>query len=118
MRIRNSKKTYKTGLRAESIARIFLVLKGYKIIASRLKTPVGEIDILALKNRTHVLIEVKYRKDKHTAMFAISQRQKQRLIKAAGYIMSNYGAKNIRFDAILLSGLWIKHITNAWGENF
>ena len=38
---------FKLGLSAESRAAMFLIAKGYRILARRFKTPIGEIDIVA-----------------------------------------------------------------------
>jgi uncharacterized protein UPF0102 len=38
---------FRTGISAESRAAAFLIAKGFRILARRWKTPVGEIDIIA-----------------------------------------------------------------------
>ena len=112
------KKTHQTGLWAEWIARLYLRCTGYKIIAHRLRTPVGEIDILAKKGDTWVIIEVKYRKTKTDAYHAITPHQQARLIKASLWISQQNNLPQttpIRFDAILLWGNHnLKHLKNAW----
>ena len=52
---------FRLGLSAESRAAMFLVAKGYRIVARRWKTPFGEIDIVARRRRTLVFVEVKAR---------------------------------------------------------
>ncbi len=44
-------RAYRRGLFAETIAALLLRLKGHRILARRYKTPVGEIDLVALKGR-------------------------------------------------------------------
>jgi putative endonuclease len=44
-----------------------LRLKGYAVVARRYKTPVGEIDLVALKGKRLAFIEVKRRKTKEDA---------------------------------------------------
>ena len=52
---------FRLGLSAESRAAMFLIAKGYRIVARRLKTPFGEIDIVARRRRALVFVEVKAR---------------------------------------------------------
>ncbi|KGM35390.1 YraN family protein, partial [Inquilinus limosus] len=47
------------GHRAERAAAWLLRAKGWRILARRLKTPLGEIDIVALRGRTVAFVEVK-----------------------------------------------------------
>jgi hypothetical protein len=54
-------RAYRHGLFAETIAALLLRLKGHRIIARRYKTPVGEIDLVALKGK-RLAFEVKQRK--------------------------------------------------------
>ena len=57
-------KAYRRGLFAETVAALLLRLKGYAIVARRYKTPVGEIDLVALKGKRLAFVEVKRRKTK------------------------------------------------------
>ncbi len=59
---RNFLAGFKFGLFAEKATMLFLWIKGYKIIAWRYKNNLGEIDIIALKGKFIVFIEVKARK--------------------------------------------------------
>jgi len=43
------------GRRAEARAMLFLRIRGYKILDTRVKTPLGEIDIIAYKKTTLLL---------------------------------------------------------------
>jgi putative endonuclease len=52
---------YRQGLRAETIAALFLRLKGYRILARRFTSPVGEIDLVARRGTSLVFVEVKAR---------------------------------------------------------
>jgi putative endonuclease len=67
------------GLSAESRAAIFLVAKGYRIVARRWKTPVGEIDIVARRRRALVFVEVKARERADDAAEAVTERSKRRI---------------------------------------
>ena len=49
------------GLSAESRAAAYLVAKGYRIVARRFRSPVGEVDIVARRRGVLVFVEVKAR---------------------------------------------------------
>jgi len=60
-------KAYRSGLFAETLTALLLRLKGQRIVAQRYRTPVGEIDLVALKGKRLAFIEVKRRKTKEEA---------------------------------------------------
>lgn len=83
-----------------------LRLRGYRIVSRRLRTPVGEIDLLARRGGVLAVIEVKARKDVATAAESVTERQKQRLIRAAGWVVSgrpDLAALELRFDVMLVA---------------
>lgn len=112
---------YRTGLYAEALCRLVLRLKGYRILAIRYKSPLGEIDIVALRRRCLVMVEVKARRSMQQAAEAIQPRQQQRLERAALDFLSHYPHLNghdIRFDIMLVpSGRLPTHIQDAWRPN-
>jgi putative endonuclease len=77
-----TKKTYQTGLAAQRICRLALRLKFYRILATRYKTPVGEIDIIAARGHTVVAVEVKARATREAAIESISPEQQSRIARA------------------------------------
>lgn len=100
----------------EQIARILLMIKGYKTIQSNLKTPVGEVDLLMRYKNTWVVVEVKYRKNLKWLDNGISKYQQQRLWRAARWIQVKYQLNDstpMRFDCIMFTRwAWPKHIQN------
>lgn len=110
---------HQRGILSEYLAILFLRLKFYKILLTRYKTYVGEIDIIAMKNDTIVFIEVKSKKKSNLQYDAIRKNQINRIKNAAlVYMASNkcYNKKsNMRFDLIVISdSIFINHIKNAW----
>lgn len=109
-------RAYRYGLWAEAWVVLFLSLKGYRLIARRWKTPVGEIDLLMRKNKTVAVIEVKYRALQNHALEAVSPRQLERLQRAAAYAQSRFprlAPLTWRFDMVALSPWrWPCHLTN------
>jgi len=68
---------------AEQIAAYWLRLKGYRILARRYRTPVGEIDLIVRNRSTLVFIEVKARRDIEAALNALGAHQRRRIERAA-----------------------------------
>ena len=61
------------GRNAETVAAWFLRLKGYRILARRVRTHVGEIDLIARHGDTLVFVEVKARRALDSAVIAFSK---------------------------------------------
>ncbi|HEY8190718.1 MAG TPA: YraN family protein [Micavibrio sp.] len=109
--------SYQAGLRAESFAAWFLRLKGYRIVERRVKTPVGEIDLIARRGKALIFVEVKGRGTMVEALESIHSRQTRRIIRAAEYYLVRQKElyAEIRFDVVALEfPLKIKHIQSAF----
>ena len=108
----------KRGRRAESLAALFLRLKGYSILARNLRTPMGEIDLIARKHGIIAFVEVKARADMDAALSAVSPRSWQRISRAADYWMARHPAHiddAWRYDIVAISGYkWPCHVPDAW----
>lgn len=103
---------------AEFCAAWGLRLRGYRIVAARYRTPVGEIDLIARKGKVLAFIEVKARADLSSALQAVTPRMQSRIVRAANYYVSQH--KNLtdlemRFDLIAIAPPfgW-RHLDNAW----
>ncbi|WP_298377763.1 YraN family protein [Azospirillum sp.] len=103
---------------AEELCRLALRLKGYRILANRLRTPLGEIDIVARRGQTIAMVEVKARRDWDSANEAVNARQRGRLARAAHvYLAANpqYAGYVLRFDVMLVTPWsWPRHLIDAW----
>ncbi|WP_448207034.1 YraN family protein [Azospirillum sp. sgz302134] len=103
---------------AETLCRLALRLKGYRILENRLRTPMGEIDIVARRGTTLAVVEVKARADWDTANEAVGARQRGRLARAAHvYLAANpqYAGYVLRFDVMLVTPWsWPRHVQDAW----
>lgn len=112
------RKAWKWGLYAETICSFILRLKGYKIIAKRYKTKVGEIDLIASRARTLVFIEVKARPSLEAGLLSISDRQRLRIQNAAEIFLSRWRKKQfkaMRFDVMVVVPWRLPHhLVNAW----
>lgn len=108
--------SYQTGIFAEFIAKLFLMLHGFKILKHRYITGKytgrAEIDLIAKKNNLIIFVEVKKRKSINQAFDAISNKQIQRLRNAAEtYIAQTNWKGDTRFDVIIITPFkirWVK----------
>jgi putative endonuclease len=102
----------------EYVALIHLMLKGYRILGFRLKTPRGEIDILAQKGQRLAVVEVKSRMTIEAAVESVSAIQRERLWQA-GLALQARKAQLARLDLnidlyTLVPGQWPRHAINAF----
>jgi putative endonuclease len=106
------------GLRAELVAGLWLRLKGYRILARSLRTPVGEIDIVARRGQVLAIVEVKARASLEEAAAALAPRQRRRLSRAAEVLLQRHPVLRelaLRFDVLLIApGRRPRHILDAW----
>ncbi|MFE0758634.1 YraN family protein [Inquilinus sp. NPDC058860] len=107
------------GLRAERAAAWLLRAKGWRILARRLKTPLGEVDIVARRGRTVAFVEVKARPDLAAGMLALQPRQRERLQRAAILFLAQQPryaqGHDLRFDLVVVRPWrWPVHIADAW----
>ncbi|GAB6854018.1 YraN family protein [Asaia astilbis] len=86
-RQRRGSAAYAAGIDAEKRARAVLSQEGYDILASRCRTPFGEIDIVVALSGTLVFVEVKLRKTLDAAAYALQISQQKRLLQAAEFLI-------------------------------
>lgn len=109
--------TYQKGLGAEILTMASLIVRGYRILAWRYKTKVGEIDIIARRGRVVAFIEVKNRASMDEALFSLTPQMRRRIGQAARqYLTKKAGGTGLdyRFDLVAVSGFSVRHLDNAW----
>jgi len=111
------------GRRSETLAALSLVCKFYRVIGRRVKTRVGELDLVALSpSGVLCFIEVKARGLENDAVVALTMRQRARIARAAALYLAARPAlrhKAVRFDAMLVTPRrWPKHVKDAWRPEF
>jgi putative endonuclease len=106
------------GRKGETLAAWFLRLQGYRILESRYKTPVGEIDLIARRWGTTVFVEVKSRSGRQHERDALLAVKTSRIVRAAEYYIGRHPAlvaSSLRFDVIFLAPrMWPRHVRNAF----
>lgn len=107
----------------EDLAATFLRRKRLKIVARNVRTPVGEIDIIARNRQFLLFIEVKTRRTtSHGAPAeAVGATKQRQILRAAQWYLQQECVANLqpRFDVIsILAGSeppQIEHIEDAFG---
>lgn len=103
---------------AERLAAWSLRLRGYRVVARRYRTPLGEIDLIARRGQVLVFVEVKARGDLSRALAALGSRQQARAGRAAELFLlrhPNYVGCTLRFDLIAVRPWrWPHHLVDAW----
>jgi putative endonuclease len=107
------------GRRGEALAAVLLTLKLYRILGRRVRTHLGEIDLVARAPSGAVcFIEVKARPDFIMATESVLRRQQMRIARAAqSFLAARPWLANapIRFDIVTVSPRsWPRHVRNAW----
>ncbi|MDQ0247975.1 putative endonuclease [Sphingomonas kyeonggiensis] len=93
------------------------VLKGWKILDSRVRTPAGEVDLVVRRGNLIAFVEVKTRATAADLDHAIDEYRLARVAAAAEYLMPRYAGPgdDIRVDVILIAPRTLpRHIENAW----
>lgn len=110
-------KKFNFGLLAEYIVIFIYKIKFYQILAHRLRGYTGEIDIIALRGRTLVFIEVKARSSDIDDRL-VSINQQARIRRAAEVFLSRnlkYQNYLVRFDLVIIKPYKLPVIIkNAW----
>lgn len=105
------------GREGEAEAAMWLAAQGWRILAERVKTPRGEIDLIARKGALVAFVEVKWRARAADLDFAIDEHRLRRVAAAAEAIAHHYAKPedDLRIDVILLApGRKPTHIENAY----
>lgn len=111
------------GHTGESLAALWLRLKGYRILARRLKTRAGEIDLVAAAPFGPVcFIEVKARKLARAAADAVGESQQARIARAASLYLASrpqLARRGSRFDIVAVTprGFPVHH-RDVWRPDF
>jgi len=104
------------GRGAEDLVAEQLLAAGYTILAQRLRTKAGEIDLVAADARRLIFVEVKARPCFTEAAYAVSARQQARLLAAAGVALAmhpEWAREEMRFDVALIAGGAVQMIEDA-----
>ena len=108
------------GRRAETLAALWLSLKGYRIVARRFRGRTGELDLVARRGHRIAIVEVKARATRIAALEAVSAHQRKRIERAASEWLARQPQDvfSLRFDVIAIVPWRLPaHIMDAWRPN-
>ena len=95
-----------------------MTVKGYRIVARRYRTRLGEIDLIARRGTLVLIVEVKVRPTLEQAMEAIGRMSERRIDAAADlWLMRqpDYARLSLRFDMVaVLPRRWPVHVANVF----
>ena len=111
------------GHKSESLAALWLRLKGYRILARRLKTRAGEIDLVAAAPFGPVcFVEVKARGLARTAAESVGLTQQTRIARAASLYLASrphLSRRGARFDIVAIAPRALPvHYRDVWRPDF
>lgn len=105
------------GRSSEWLAALLLVAKGYRVLARRYRTELGEIDIVARRGRRLAFVEVKARPTLADCEAAIAPQAARRIRRAAELWLARHPADrecDIGFDVVfIVPRRWPRHIENG-----
>ncbi|MCK0206813.1 YraN family protein [Starkeya koreensis] len=94
------------GVDAEAAAAALFEAQGFAILARRVRTPRGEIDLVARRGDLLVFIEVKARASLRSAAESILPRQRKRIAGAAEIFLADHpelAQLDMRLDVVLVA---------------
>lgn len=101
------------GNKAEELAKKYLYDNGFEIVEQNFYSRFGEIDIIALKDKTLHFIEVKSAENYEKAIQNITPKKLSRLIKTGDvYIKKNSIQIDYMYDALVVSADQITYLEN------
>lgn len=105
-------------MQAEATAEAALTAEGWHVLARRLRTAAGEIDLVAERDGLLAIIEVKQRPTLADAAAALGPKQQARLAAAAGIVLGehpDWGRAGVRFDVLLVDAAGrVRRIADAF----
>lgn len=112
---------YERGMDGEAQAAAYLRQQGYEILCRNFRYQRAEIDILARRGTTLVVVEVKTRTNHFYEALSdtVSKKKIARLVRAADYFVRERGLEvEVRFDIIQLTGTPGRYALIHWEDAF
>ncbi|ANK74585.1 MULTISPECIES: YraN family protein [Ensifer] len=115
---RRKLKALRRGYLAEYRAALCLLLKGYRIVAMRHRTKLGEIDIIARRGDLIACVEVKARRSAEDDVFAVTATAQRRIRAASDLWLAkqpDFNRLSVRYDIVTVTPWgWPRHLPDAF----
>lgn len=119
---RSRQAAYRHGHVAEAVAMLVLLAKGFRPIARRYKTPLGEVDLIVKRGRTLAFVEVKARAQREEALDSVGPAAERRIVDAADLWLAKHPAAagfDLRYDLVVVTPWRLPlHLADAFRPGF
>jgi len=103
---------------SEWLAAAALIMKGYRLVARRYRTRLGEIDLIVRKRDLVAFVEVKSRRTEQSAVDAVTPTAARRIAAAGDLWLSrrpDAARLSVRYDIVaVVPGRWPRHFPDAF----
>jgi putative endonuclease len=114
-------RAHASGVDAEALACAALERDGWTLLARRVRTAAGEVDAIAERDGLLAFLEVKRRATLTGAAWALTARQRTRLLGAAEILLAehpDWGRAGVRFDVLLVDATGaVRRIADAFRQD-
>ena len=103
---RDRRAAYRHGHLAEALAAALLLLKGFRPLARRYKTPLGEIDLIVKRGRLVAFVEVKARESRRAGLDSVGAAAERRMVGAADLWLAKHpdaAGLDLRYDLVVIA---------------
>lgn len=102
------------GRKGEELAAAYLRHEGYQILATNVRFPIGELDIVAQEGKTLCFVEVRSRADERfgAAQESITSGKRRRFLKAVQWYLQRRRPRwdgPVRFDVVAINNSDVRH---------
>ena len=111
------RKAERGGRRAEALAALWLRIRGWTILGRRIRTPVGEVDLVARRGRTLAFVEVKARATREASDLSLDHFRLRRVAAAAEALAPRFAraGDDLRIDAVFVTPWRLpRHLPDVW----
>ena len=113
---------YRHGHAAEALAAALLLAKGFRLLARRYKTPLGEIDLIVKRGRLIAFVEVKARLSEADGLEAVGRQSERRIVDAADLWLARHpdaAGLHLRYDMVVVTPWRLPmHLADAFRPGF
>jgi putative endonuclease len=119
---RDRRAAYRHGHWAEAAALALLTAKGFRLLARRYKTPLGEIDLIVKRGRLIAFVEVKAREARDAALESVGRFSERRIVDAADLWLAKHpdaAGFDLRYDMVVVTRWSLPlHLPDAFRPGF